>query len=126
MKAIVTIIALGLTAGIGLLGISCSKDDDSSPTGTGGNHAPVIRSVTANPTTVSRGCSSTLICVATDADSDSLSYYWACSTADFYPGYRGTEQSTEMLFRELGMRYAIVTVSDGKDVAIDSVGVTVQ
>jgi|GEM_PF-806985 len=40
-------------------------------------HAPVISSVTADPTTVGVGASSTITCAATDADGDPLTYAWS-------------------------------------------------
>jgi hypothetical protein len=42
----------------------------------GSNNPPVITSLTANPATVSPGDDSTITCIATDADSDQLTYTW--------------------------------------------------
>lgn len=44
-----------------------------------GNSAPVITSVTAADATVGKGGSTTVTCIATDADGDTLTYSWQAS-----------------------------------------------
>jgi hypothetical protein len=43
------------------------------------NNAPIITSLTANPTTVSTGAVSTITCNASDPDGDTLSYNWSAT-----------------------------------------------
>jgi hypothetical protein len=43
------------------------------------NHAPVISTLTATPSTVAPLAKSTVVVAASDPDSDALSYIWTCS-----------------------------------------------
>ena len=43
------------------------------------NHPPVIESLTAEPSLVSQGKTSTIVCVASDPDRDELSYLWSAA-----------------------------------------------
>ena len=125
-------LVLGILVVIWIQG--CSKDDASPTSGT--NHAPVIISVTASPDTVSSGydeSQSTVSCVVTDADGDNISYRWSCPSANFsykegYSGSRfvGTEPSVRMDSFDLGDNWVRVTVSDGREIDVDSVKVVGQ
>jgi len=46
------------------------------------NHPPVIESLTAEPSLVRQGKTSTIECVASDPDSDELSYLWSAATGN--------------------------------------------
>ncbi len=119
---------------IGLLALGCSENDDNSPTGTGSNHTPVIRSVTANPRTVRPGYNdydysyppASLQCVATDPDGDSLSFAWSCPSGRFYDDITVGQTVRWSTLSKDGQYYITVRVSDGKDLDTDSVKVTVQ
>jgi hypothetical protein len=108
--------------------MGCS-DDSGSPT-SGGNNPPVIRSVTATPNMVEARSAdwedaehSSLTCVATDQDGDSLTYFWYCPTASILEGYNNTEQITRMYNFDQGENWIRVTVSDGMEIDVDSVKV---
>ena len=59
---------------MGMILWSCTENDSNTePTD---NNAPVINSITSNPTSVQQGGTSTFTCNATDVDGDSLTYYW--------------------------------------------------
>ncbi|MDP8288340.1 MAG: SUMF1/EgtB/PvdO family nonheme iron enzyme [Candidatus Electryonea clarkiae] len=60
----------------------CDNDDGTSVE-TPENHEPVIESVTADPDTVIAGESSTLTCIASDEDEDSLTYNWNATAGSF-------------------------------------------
>ncbi len=87
------------------------------------NQAPVINSLTANPTTVSTGGSSTITCNATDADGDTLTYTWS-STAGTVTG---AGASVTWMAPSVDGTYTVtVTVADGKGgTATDSVDISV-
>ncbi|MFC1562338.1 FISUMP domain-containing protein, partial [candidate division KSB1 bacterium] len=76
------------------------------------NTAPVISSITANPSPVDVGVTCTLTAVATDTDGDDLTYTWSCDS--------GTLSSTTGISIEwtapgTSGTYSITcTVSDGK------------
>jgi len=74
--------------------LGCNKDDNGSNPTAPQNHAPVIQSVTAQPSIVQADPSeychypsphlSVLTCNATDAEEDYLSYYWSSQCGSFY------------------------------------------
>jgi len=47
------------------------------------NHPPVIESLTAEPSPVLQGESSTIECIASDSDGDQLTYMWTAEDGDF-------------------------------------------
>jgi hypothetical protein len=87
----------------------------------GSNHPPVISSLTANPATVSPGGNSTITCVATDADSDTLTYAWT-GTGGSITGNGSSVILTAPSM--LGSCSINVVVSDGKG-GTDTRGVAV-
>ena len=113
----------------------CSEDDDngSSPTQPQ-NHSPVIQNVTASPTTVSTNpwgeCypdeRSTLTCIATDADLDSLTYYWFSDKGSFRDGNNLGVSVVWCATATPDSCIIHVTVSDGIATDEDSVFVKVQ
>ena len=108
--------------------VGCSKDDNSNPA-SANNHPPVIRSVTANPNPADHDISgnffiTTLSCVATDPDGDSLSYHWTCAFGGFYDRIV-IGQTVECHCRTVGDYWVSVTVNDGKEIDVDSVKVFV-
>ncbi len=108
-----------------ILFIGCSEDSDSNnPTGTT-NHAPEIRSLTANNTDVGRQETTSITCVATDSDGDSLTYFWRASSGSIggYDQAGATEQWRAP--NTNGNYWITVTVSDGREVDIDSLELTV-
>lgn len=92
--------------------------------GGGGSHAPVIINLTANPSSVSPGGTSTIICFAIDVGGDTLTYSWT-ATDGIISGSGGqviwTAPSTEGTYK------ITVSVSDSKASAVtDSVTITVS
>ena len=85
------------------------------------NQNPVITSLTANPTTVMSGGSSTLQCIASDPDGDPLSYSWKASKGSCgefgipLEWNAGTGSTATWIASSTGGTYCIrVTVSDGQ------------
>ena len=75
-----------LTFSAALLMLSCSGDDGSTNSV---NHSPVIQSITADPPSIAMGDTTTLICIAEDADSDILYYVWSSESGTFPDGNIG-------------------------------------
>jgi formylglycine-generating enzyme required for sulfatase activity len=97
---------------------ACSDDDPTVPT----NDAPVISSLEASPASVAVAATSTVTCVATDADGDALSYGWAATAGTI----TGTGSAiTWTAPDELGPCTITCEVSDGEDTTGQSVLVTV-
>jgi hypothetical protein len=99
--------------------ITCSVSDGNSGqdsetsiiTVVAGNTAPVISSLTANPTSIEPGVTSSLTCVASDADGDALTYSWSV-TGGSVSGTGSTATYTAPLSEDI---YTITcSVSDGK------------
>ncbi|MEA1959383.1 MAG: DNRLRE domain-containing protein [Chloroflexota bacterium] len=67
---IITVVVLVIAGAA--VGIVLALGGDSG----GANQSPTISSLTANPPSVAPGQGSTITCVATDADGDTLSYDW--------------------------------------------------
>ena len=116
-----------------LLISGCNKDSESSdgnPTAPG-NHAPVIQSTTATPSTISSGTAweiedyAALSCVATDQDGDTLTYTWSCRMGVFYEGI-SNGATAHWWCGTTGDYFINAIASDGRSIAKDSVKVTVQ
>lgn len=102
--------------------IGCSKDsDDSSPTGPV-NRAPVIQSVQASPAEVPHNGTSSLVCIATDADRDSLTYAWSARLGSI--SAEGSEARWTAPI-EAGQYWVKVIVNDGAALDVDSARITV-
>ena len=116
--------------GFFLIIMGCSGDDNGSPTQSQ-NHAPVIQSVTASPSTVIETDYhdmvnlTTLSCVATDQDGDSLAYSWSCPDGTFLEGIQFGSVVQMYFYHVTGTFMVTVMVSDGFEVVEDSVQVTV-
>ncbi len=116
---------------ISLVAIIGCSDGDSDPVGSS-NHAPVIQSVTATPSVVKKYTYSldieectTLSCVTTDLEMDSLEFTWSCSSGIFFEGIaNGTTVHWGCALD--GEYYVKVIASDGMAIEIDSVMVTVE
>ncbi|MFA5055789.1 MAG: DNRLRE domain-containing protein [Dehalococcoidia bacterium] len=67
--AVIVIVVIAVIAGIAV-GVVMAMS------GGGENQAPTITSLTANPSSVTTGHSSTITCVASDPDGDTLDYDW--------------------------------------------------
>jgi len=124
MRPIINLLICGLIVG-------CA-DDDNNPSSASTNHAPVIQTVTASPSTIRAYVSpfpqpyeASLQCVATDSDGDPLSFAWFCPNGDLQ-GDGDTDQYASFKSRTVGQFWITVRVSDGKSLDIDSVRVTVQ
>jgi len=75
------------------------------------NHPPSITSLVANPTSLAPGGSSTVTCVASDPDGDSLSYAWTCNGG----ATSGTGAQVTWVAPSVANTYIVnVVVSDGK------------
>jgi hypothetical protein len=109
----------GKPFGVGLLVIvmlpyftlvtSCVQPPE--PTGNvGGNRNPVIRSLIAEPPSISVGSSSTVTVDAMDPDHDPLTYRWSASTGDIIG--EGSSVRFTASFCCAGPNYVKVTVSD--------------
>lgn len=80
-------------------GVACGK----------ANQDPTITSLSADPATVVAGGTSTITCVASDPDGDTLSYTWTCSGGDI----SGTGATVTFLSLNVAGNYTIsVVVSD--------------
>ena len=80
------------------------------------NNAPQVSSVTCSPPNVSKGGSTTVVCEASDADGDTLSYDWTATTGTF-TGSGSTV--TWMAPNEDGTYTIRVTVTDGKGGSVE-------
>lgn len=117
MKTLVSLLFVGL-----ILTLGCSKDsDDSGPAGVA-NNAPVIQSVNASPGEVSHEGSSSLVCIATDADRDTLTYSWMTRVGSI------SADGAEAVWTapwDSGTYFIKVIVSDGVAIVADSIQVVV-
>jgi hypothetical protein len=78
------------------------------------NNAPQITSLSADPAMVDPEADTTITCVATDADGDTLTYAWSYS-GPAVGGISGTGSTVEWTVPETEGTYTVsVTVSDGK------------
>lgn len=75
------------------------------------NHAPVIESLTAEPSPVRQGKTSTIECVASDLDEDELSYLWSANRGNI-SGQGSTVTWTTP--NACGTYIITVTVADGR------------
>ncbi|MCW5894261.1 MAG: hypothetical protein KIT50_01570 [Bacteroidetes bacterium] len=75
-----------------------------------GNRDPVIGSLTASPSSVDVGSSSTITVVATDPENQPLSYKWSASTGDIIGEGPSVRFSASFCCR--GPNYVQVTVKD--------------
>jgi hypothetical protein len=83
----------------------------SLPITVGANQAPVISSLAANPSGVLYGGTTTITCVATDPDGDSIDYGWSASEGDI----SGVGNVVTWVAPEKGGDFDVtVIVSDGK------------
>jgi hypothetical protein len=106
--------------------LGCESSNDDSPTTPAGNHAPIIQSVTASPSTISSSRWARVSCVATDADGDSLTYVWNSPSGFFDNGNTGQSVVWDSGNASDGSHYIMVIASDGVDIARDSVLVQIQ
>lgn len=91
--------------------------------GGAGNTPPQISSLTATPDNIGVGGSSTVVCVATDPDGDTLTYDWTATKGTFTGS---GDTVTWMAPNEEGTYTIRVTVSDGKGGTVEeSVSVAV-
>ena len=60
--------------------LSCSGNDSSTNPS---NHPPEIQSITADPPSLAMNDTTTLICLADDADGDNLYYVWSSASGNF-------------------------------------------
>jgi hypothetical protein len=96
--------------------IGCSND--SSPTKSL-NNPPIIKSIVANPSIVTTSQSTNLTCIATDMDSDSLSYVWKSNSGSFTNNIGANVRWYAP--NSPGIYSCVVIVSDGIDIAQDSI-----
>jgi len=89
------------------------------------NQAPVIQSITANPSIILPNGTTEITCVASDEDGDSLTYAWSADYGSFPGGPSGSIVQWQAP-GEFGEYYVRVTVDDGRESVRDSVSVTVD
>ena len=118
MKPFIIIILAGLAL---LLG--CSEDSDTSSPTQPLNHAPIIHSVSASPNELPHYGSTTLTCIATDEDRDSLTYIWGAREGSLSGSGAEVEWHAP---EDQGSYWIRVTVSDRAAIASDSVRVSVM
>lgn len=109
-----------LTSILSVLFYSCSENSDVLSSD---NHPPVIHSVTANPRIINTNSSTILTCEATDSDSDSLSYLWSCQYGTISNILSPT--TSWLPPDSSGLYTCRITVSDGKDIEVESVSIEV-
>ncbi len=86
------------------------------------NRPPDISSITADPEILNTGDTSTLTCIATDLDGDSLLYAWSSVEGEIIGEGFVVEWTAPMSY---GFHYVSCTVSDEGTQDIDSVGIVV-
>ena len=75
------------------------------------NHPPVIESLTGDPMTVIQNTSAAIKCVASDPDSDNLTYAWSATEGTF----EGEGPAVSWLATSsCSVQTVTVTVSDGR------------
>ena len=85
----------------------------------GHNTPPVISSISANPTSVAVGGTATIVCYATDADNNPLTYDWT-ATGGTISGSSHTQTVTLITPNVTGSYTVTVTVSDNKGGTVSS------
>lgn len=114
----------------GSVDITCSVNDGQGGSDTErinvtafDNHIPVIESVLADPEIIDPGDTTTLQCLASDLDGDTLSYAWYADTGSILgQGSAVTWESTSAP----GYHVVLCTVDDGRGAtAVDSTGIVV-
>ena len=93
-----------------ILIISCSEDK-KSPVGSE-NNAPVIQSISADPTSIKINETTTLTCNATDEDNDNITYAWSSANGTF-PNGTSSSSITWRAPAKAGSQPVEITVSDG-------------
>ena len=108
-----------------LLIIFLSCNNNNSPTEPQ-NNAPVINNILQNTPNITVNTWVTLTAIATDADGDSLSYFWSCS-AGIIKDYKTDTNPTEWRSPDVAGEYTVnCTVSDGKETDSKSITITVN
>jgi hypothetical protein len=103
-------IALVVLAVVAMLAGACGPREVSPAPN--GNQPPEISSLTANPSGVSYGGSTTISCIATDPDGDVIDYSWSASGGDISGD---GDTVTWVAPNKGGNFYITVIVSDSKD-----------
>jgi hypothetical protein len=86
------------------------------------NKPPTITSLTPSATSVARGNSCTVSCVASDPDEDAITYAWSATGGSI----SGTGDTITWMAPETTGSYSVtVTVSDGEEAASDSCNIQV-
>jgi len=104
------------------LALGCSKGSDNTSPTEAQNHAPVIQSLDASPNELPHSKWTTVTCVATDPDRDSLTYTWGAHEGEL------SGSGTDVEWRapeEQGSYWVRVTVNDGVAISSDSVRIAV-
>ena len=91
---------------------NCADDQPTEPK----NNAPQIKSITASPASIKVNETTSLTCVATDADGNDLTITWSCENGTFPNGASGASVNWKAP-SENGTYNIAVTVSDGKETA---------
>ncbi|MFC2049979.1 Ig-like domain-containing protein [Chloroflexota bacterium] len=107
-----------------LVGACGPSEVPPAPSTPSGNQPPEISSLTASPSGVSYGGSTTVKCIATDPDGDVLDYSWSASGGDISGD---GDTATWVAPDKAGNFYISVILSDGKGgETTDKVMVTVS
>jgi len=102
-----------------LLHLACSSDSPTEPE----NSAPVISSLTANPSSVTTGNVTTITAIATDPDGDNLTYTWTTTQGTFSST---TGSSVQWTAPSTPGNYSVTcTVNDGTQTTSESLFLTV-
>jgi hypothetical protein len=89
------------------------------------NKAPVISSLTATPSALDWGGTSSIVVVASDEEGDVLTYSWTCSGGEFTTPAAGTTTVTWQAPDESGSFTITVSVSDEENTTTQSTTITV-
>ena len=117
MKKIFLLILLTTLAVI----FSCSEETPTEPE----NRTPKITSITASPTSIKVNETTSLTCVATDADGDVLTITWSTSEGSFPRGNNGS--SITWKAPNIDGTYSIkVTVADAKKTIEEEINIVVS
>jgi len=104
-----------------LFTLSCNEDKPTEPV----NNIPEIQSITASPSSIKVSETTSLSCVATDADGDELTYSWSADEGSFPYGTVGPS----VLWKSptlLGNYEILVKVSDGKEIIESEVNISIE
>ena len=112
MKSILIVLLFGHFSG-------CNNPSENSS-----NNIPEITNISISPLPAKADKWIYITAVAVDKDGDKLTYFWSCSSGEFFPG--DTDKNpTSWKNEKMGKHSITCTVSDGKETSSKTVSVDV-